>query len=154
MSYPSFTKPGVWAAVRGVDYPARYDPRGRMVYVSLGEDANPDPTLFTWNEEHRLWLSSFPETECERVVEIRTYAKLHGHRCEVDSIDRDGSADLVYADWNGAWAANNGFVQTDKGTFRKTVHVSELYDYHEEHLDLLFDGWREQNFPRPAEEAS
>jgi hypothetical protein len=133
---------GEFATIDGVEYPCAFLSGTNAVRLVSRAAENPDPELYQWNADWKVWLAELPAERCERVVAVNSYAKYQGHRCEVDAIGPDGSAELIYADWNGAWARNSGFDQTDPGTYRKSVPVSELYDFHEEHLDLLFDTWR------------
>lgn len=141
---------GEFATIGGIEYPCAYLPKTNTVRLVSRAAENPNPELYRWNEQWKVWLGELPADRFERVVAVNSYARYQGHRCEVETVEPDGSAELIYADWNGAWARNNDFVQTDPGTYRKTVPVSELYDYHEEQVDLLFDGWRERNFARSA----
>jgi hypothetical protein len=152
MSYQPHRR-GVHATVNGVTYPARYNSTKQKVFISLSAAENPDPTLFKWNETHSLWLAEVPAVDCDRVFRISPHARFYGHRCFVDIMNDDGTAEVVYADADADWAQRNGFEQRDRGTFRRVVPVTALYDYHEEQWDLLFDQWREQTFPRPTEDA-
>jgi hypothetical protein len=140
---------GVHATVNGVTYPARYNSSKQKVFMSLSGDGNPDPALFSWNELHGLWVAEVPAAECERVVSISPYARFHGHRCAVETLDPDGSAEIIYTDQDWSWAERNGFDQHDRGTYRRQATAAELYDYHEEQADLLFEQWRTANFEDP-----
>ncbi|WP_236790103.1 hypothetical protein [Amycolatopsis sp. GM8] len=136
---------GVHATINGRTYPARYNSGKRVAFISLAAPENPDPGLFTWQETHELWVAQVPAGECDRVFRISPYARFFGHRCYVDGLTGE-SAELIYAGTDQDWAQRNGFEQHDRGTFRRTVPSTELYDYHEEQWDLLFDDWRVQTF--------
>jgi hypothetical protein len=96
-------------------------------------------------QPHRQGVHVTVNGQTERVFRVSPYARFFGHRCYVDGLDRE-SAELIYADSDEDWAHRNGFQQHDRGTFRRTVPVTELYDYHEEQWDLLFEDWRSRTF--------
>jgi hypothetical protein len=136
---------GVHVTVDGRTYPARYNSGKRVAFISLDAPENPEPGLFSWHETHELWVAQVPADECERVFRVSPYARFFGHRCYVDGLTA-GTAELIYADADTDWAQRNGFEQHDRGTFRRRAAVTELYDYHEEQWDLLFDDWRANTF--------
>lgn len=144
----SVARHGEFATIDGVEFPCAYLPKTDTVRLVSRAAENPDPQLYHWHEEWQVWLAELPAERCERVVSVNTFARFQGHRVEVDSV-ADGSAEVIYADWNGAWAGNNGFQQTDPGTFRRSVPVGELVDFHEEQVDLRFDTWRGETFGQP-----
>jgi len=154
MAYAAVARHGEFATIDGIEYPCAFLPDSGTVRLVSRDADNPNPELYQWDERWNVWLGELPAERCDRVVAINSFARDLGHRCEVDSIGPDGSAEVIYADWNGAWAANNGFTQTDPGTFRRTVPVSEVHDLHEEQLDLLFDRWRAEHFGSTAGEPS
>jgi len=154
MTYPAF-RSGGHVTRNGRDFQGYYDARSGSVLVVIRQDENPDPSVYEWNDYRRGWVAEFPAGEFERIFAVNTFALYQGYRCEVTEMSDNGTAEILYADWNGAWATSaGGFEQRNKYEYYKTVPVSELYDYHEEQLDLLFDEWRDNNFPKPAEVSS
>lgn len=154
MTYPGF-RTGTFMSYRGLERGCSYRfPSNEVVLFSRAPE-NPDPDLYEWDESRKGWIAILDANMCDRVFAVNTFALYRGHRCEVTAMNDDGTAEILYADWNGAWAvAGGGFEQRDKYEYYKIVPVSELYDYHEEQLDQVIDRWREQNFPRPAEVSS
>ncbi|NUT53834.1 MAG: hypothetical protein HOV94_42075 [Saccharothrix sp.] len=133
----------------GREYKASYSGRDDTVLIVEKTPENPDPTRYKWVDYHRGWVARYPLADVDRVFEVHTYARYRGHRCEVRSVDDDGTLELQYAASNGGWALGMGFEQRDKYEYLKTVSAGELHDYHEEQRDLLFEQWRDRTFPRP-----
>lgn len=78
-----------------------------------------------------------------RVAAVTTRAEYLGHPCEVAGIAVDGSVRVDSLGEDESWPEANGFVPGDNGRWTKIVHVYDLARYHEHHVDLLFDQWRE-----------
>ena len=123
---------------------------GKAIFFSRAPE-NPDPDLYEWDDSRKGWVAVLDAGDCERVFWAAAFVMYRGYRCQVMKMFEDGTAEILYNDWNGAWAQmQGGFEQREKYEFYKVVPVSELYDYHEEQRDLVFDEWREQSFTRPA----
>jgi hypothetical protein len=122
--------------------------------ITLYRKGGPQPAdpRFVYDQKWDLWEVTLPISECEGVFELSSFARYRGIPCRVMSIDDAGRALLYYVGHSGHEAEKNGFEQTDPGTYSNIVPVNELYDYHEEHRDLLFDHWRRATFPQPVEE--
>ncbi|MFL6142813.1 MAG: hypothetical protein ACJ72N_13210, partial [Labedaea sp.] len=114
----------------------------------------PDDPRFHYDEKWDLWETTVQVEECDRLVEIHSFAKYLGVPCQVMALRDAGQALLYYTGGNSAEAERVGFRQTDPGTFSAVAPLSELYDYHEIHTDLQFDRWRELTFAKPAEATS
>jgi hypothetical protein len=154
MTYPGF-RSGTFAVVNGRERSCSYIFQTKTVTFFTRAAENPDPAIYTWYDRGKGWLAELPASQFDRVYAVSTFVSYYGYRCEVVEFKDDGTAELRYSDWNGAWAGmQGGFEQREKYEFYKVVPVSELYDYHEEQRDLVFDDWREQNFARPAETTS
>ena len=151
MSYPGF-RSDTFVSYRGRERRGSYNfQTGRVVFFSRAPE-NPEPDLYAWDERRNGWIAYVDADDCDRVFSAAAFITYQGYRCQVMKMFDDGTAEILYNDWNGAWAVTGGgFEQRDKYEYYKIVPVSELYDYHEEQRDLVFDRWREQNFPRPAE---
>jgi hypothetical protein len=151
MTYPPF-RSGQFARANGREHEVDYERDSDSVFIIDKSPENPDPSRYEWVDYYRGWVGEFPLSGFDRVFAVHTYARYSGYRCEVMSFGDDGTAEIRYADWNGAWATTaGGFVERNKYEFFKTVPVGELHDYHEEQRDLLFGKWRESTFPRPPE---
>jgi hypothetical protein len=141
-----------FAVFRGREFEASpIFPEDQTVMIGSHATDNPDTTLFQWNDGWNAWTARVPATACERLYRATTVARYQGHRVSIESVDESGMARIQYADWNGAWAEENGFETIDKYEYAKTVHAGELYEVHEKQRDLLFRDWREATFARPAE---
>ncbi|MTD57780.1 hypothetical protein [Amycolatopsis pithecellobii] len=137
----SYRRPrsGIIATIDGREYEANSYPREGALTLVSRETENPDPTLFV--EQDGQWLGTVPVARCERLAEVTTVADHLGHTCQVISIAEDGTTGLYYLGDDMAAMPRDGFVQTDAGTWAKTVHIGELMRYRELHRDLLFDAW-------------
>lgn len=154
MTYPTF-RVGDHVLLNGRERQATYLRQdGVIVFFSRAKD-NPDPGLYSWDERRKGWIARIPVDQVDRVFSVSTFALYRGQRCLVEGIDDDGVADILYADENGAWAtsAAGGFATREKYEYVKRVPIADLYDYHEEQLDLLFEDWRKNTFAPPAEAA-
>ncbi|WP_020668855.1 hypothetical protein [Amycolatopsis nigrescens] len=129
---------------------ATYNGGDAFVSLNSWQKDNPDPELYQWDEESSQWLGQVPVDRCERVYSVHVYAKYRGHSVLVDKVNDAGMATTLYAEWDGAWATENGFLQESKYEYYKTVPVTELLDYYEKQDDLLFTRWREENFGESA----
>jgi hypothetical protein len=145
---------GNFAVKDGVVRECAYLADQRIVRFVSRAEQNPDEELYVWHKQWNVWIAELPADQFDAIFSVNAFARYCGHRCHVDSIVDDGSAELIYADSNFDWATQHEFVQHDKGTFRRTAHISELYDFHEEYKDLLFAEWREQNFKQEIGESS
>ncbi|TVT33363.1 hypothetical protein FNH05_27175 [Amycolatopsis rhizosphaerae] len=86
--------------------------------------------------------SGILEIEDGRVTEVTTRAEYRGFPCEIAGISPDGSVGLYYVGVDQERAEADGFRPRD-GRPAKTVHVYDLARYHEHHLDLQFERWRQ-----------
>jgi hypothetical protein len=151
MTYPGF-RVGTFATYRGRERSCAYRFQTNEVIFFSRSPENPDPDLYEWDDVRKGWIAVLNAGDCDRVFAVNTFVLYRGHRCEVTEMRDDGTAEILYADWNGAWAVSGGgFEQRNKYEYYKIVTMSELYDYHEEQRDELFDQWRERSFPRPAQ---
>ncbi|WP_236790097.1 hypothetical protein [Amycolatopsis sp. GM8] len=130
---------GILATVDGREYQASSYPREDAVTLFSRQTENPDPELFA--EQDGQWLATVPLARCDRLAEVTTVADYRGHQCQVISIGEDGATGLYYLGDDMAAMPRDGFVQTDAGTWAKTVHIGELARYRELHRDLLFNAW-------------
>jgi hypothetical protein len=143
---------GVWAELGGRTFmSSAVSPDGTVKLIWKHPEA-PGDSRFTFEEKWNRWTATVPVEDCDRLYEVSSFTRYRGIPCQVMSIDDSGRALLYYVGHSGHEAEKNGFEQTDPGTYSKIVPVGDLYDYHEEHRDLLFDHWRRVNFPQPAEE--
>lgn len=137
-----------WAVLGGVTYGATLRGASRTVDLAHhGQDPPPDDR-FTYDEQLSVWTLQVPMADCEQVYTASSRVYFQGHLCQVIAIDDDGTALLYYLEGNRGEAELLGFEQVDPGTHARTAPVRELHGYYEQRLDLLFDGWREQTFPR------
>jgi len=88
------------------------------------------------------WIRVVRADECDRVVEVTTYADYHRHRCFVEQINEDGTALLLIG------TESPGFSLVEEGIYQRQVHVNDLRNYHEIHRDLLFGYWLERRIER------
>lgn len=147
MSYPGFRFGTVVVHGGRERTGGSFDSETNQVLFFSRAPENPDPELYVWDEARKGWIAVLEASECDRVFRAGAFAMYRGYRCQVMDIFDDGTAEIRYDDWNGAWAVTaGGFEQREKYEYYKVVHVSELYDYHEEQYDLRFDQWREQDF--------
>jgi len=137
-----------WAVLNGVTYGATLRSVAKTVELAHRGETPPPDDRFVYNERYSVWTLQVPMTECEQVYTASSRAFYAGHLCQVIAIGTDGNAQLYYLEGNRGEAERLGFEQVDPGTHAKTVPVRELHGYYEERRDLLFDGWREQTFPR------
>ena len=151
MSYTG-VRSDIFAVFRGREYlGSPVFTEDDTVMIGASDTANPDPSLFAWNEGWGAWTARIPAADCDRLYSAHSYAKYQGHRVNIMRIDDSGIARVYYSDENGAWAEANGFEQVNKYEFEKSVPAAELYDVYELQDDLLFFRWREANFARPQE---
>jgi hypothetical protein len=151
MTYPPF-RFGTFVSYGGRERSGTYRPGSGEVIFFSREPENPDPRIYEWDDNRKGWIAILDARDCDRVFNVNTFALYRGHRCEVTAMNNDGAAEILYADWNGGWAVRaGGFEQRNKLEYYKVVPMNELYDYHEEQQDLVFDEWRERNFSRPPE---
>jgi hypothetical protein len=142
---------GTWAVLDGVTYMAGMCFRNRTVTLyHRGDQPPPDPRFAPDDEPGRWTLTVLP-AECDELYSVTSRARYRGHVCQVMAIG-DGTALLYSLEGNRGEAESLGFQQVDPGTHAKDVDVHELVEYCDVRRDLLFDNWRQQNFPRPAED--
>lgn len=141
------------AIFRGREYEGGLLESGTVVLRWFGPE-NPEIDVFSWNERAQAWTAVVPMEACTRVYTVRAYAKYHGYRVNIESIDDSGVASVYFDEGDMWWAEENGFDQIDKYVFFKKVPDVELYDLYEDHEDELFDSWRESTFVRPPGGAS
>jgi hypothetical protein len=142
-----------WAVLNGVTYGATLHSVAQTVELAFHGETPPDER-FTFNERFDVWTLTVPMAECEQLYTASSRAFYQGHLCQVIAIGADGNALLYYLEGNRGEAERLGFEQVDPGTHARTVPVNELHGYYEERRDLLFDGWREQAFPRETATSS
>jgi hypothetical protein len=123
-------------------------PAGQVVLRSHAEKS-PDMNLFRYVEKWKVWEATVSLVECSLAYEVTSKAKYHGCECQVMSISDEGIAVVYYLPGDKWLAEVEGFEQVEPGTYSKAVPVTDLYDFREEHQDLLFGLWREANFSRP-----
>lgn len=141
---------GVYAEIDGVEYEAADYPKAGSVTVFVRDDTNPNAALLSWHEGMRAWSATVPVGRCTRLAEVTSVAGHAGHECQVVSIDEHGMVGLYYLGTQKAALPRDGFVQVDAGTWAKTVAVHDLYEYREQHRDLLFETWWRTRFPEPT----
>jgi hypothetical protein len=115
----------------------RPDGTVRLFFDSV---APPEDDEFTRHPEADVWIRVVKAEECDRVVEVVTSARYGRYQCQVANISDDGTA-LLFSAKGGP-----DFEMIEPGSYQKTVNVNELSDYHEIHLDLLFNYWRDRTF--------
>ena len=137
----TYTRPrsGVYATVNGTEYLCNDYPRDDQVLLVSREPENPDPNLFTRNND--LWVAQVHIDQCERLADVTTRADYLGNRCQVVSIAPNGDVGLYFLGDDKSVARKDGFVQVDPGTWAKTVNVYDLDSFHEHHADLLYERW-------------
>src|SRR6266545_4264452 len=146
MTYPGF-RIGEFAVKDGREQRCSYIFQTEKVTFFTRAAENPDPEIYHWYDRGKGWLAEFDATHFDRVYSVAAFAMYRGYRCRVMEMFDNGTAEILYDDWNGAWAATEGgFEQRNKYEYYKIVPVGELHDYHEEQQDLVFDTWRERNF--------
>ncbi|WP_158888545.1 hypothetical protein [Amycolatopsis anabasis] len=146
MRYPAFRR-GTFALVGGVLHEASYT-GGDTVHLNSPQAENPDPELFSWNDEYAQWCGRIAADRCVRVYSVDVYAQYRGHSVLIENIGDTGLAGVRYAEWDPAWATGNGFIQQNRYEFRKKIPITELSGYYERQRDLLFDRWVERRFAR------
>lgn len=119
-----------------------------QVTLSWQGDEPPNDGRFEYVEKWKEWQAVVQLKDCTLAYEVTSKAKYLGHECQVMSINDQGMAEVYYLGGDQRYAELDGFEQVDKGTFAKLVPLAELYDFREEHRDLLFELWREENFVR------
>ncbi|MFD2418195.1 hypothetical protein [Amycolatopsis pigmentata] len=129
MSYPLYRR-GTFAVLGGSSYPVSYTAGDDYARFSDGEPVEVDG--------------------CDRLFSVQVYATYRGHTVLVDDVGVTGSARVMDAEWDGAWAIENGFVQEKAYEYFKTVDLRDLRDYYEKQSDLLFVRWRDARFVRPT----
>ncbi|TNC27437.1 hypothetical protein [Amycolatopsis alkalitolerans] len=133
MSYPLYRR-GTFAVIDGKSCPVSYKVGENYVQLASGDSTEP-----------------IPVDMCARVVSVQVYATYRGHGVLVDDMDEAGTARVMEAEWDGEWATVNGFLHENKYEYFKTVDVTDLRDYYEKQVDLLFGRWRSVHFSRPIE---
>lgn len=129
MSYPLYRR-GTFAVLGASSYPVSYAAGDDYALFSDGEPVAVDG--------------------CERLFSVQVYGTYRGHTVLVDDVGLSGSARVMDAEWDGAWAIENGFVQERAYEYFKTIDLCDLRDYYEKQNDLLFIRWRDARFARPA----
>lgn len=142
---------GIFCTVGGVEYPCVSYPADSHVTLYSETDENPDPELF--QRTGNVWTAEVATADCERLVEVTSQIQ-YQHRnssylCQITAISPDGLVGLRYIEGHKSKAAELGFVQTDPGTWAKTVHINAaeewgkpaLHSYAERHDDLLYRDW-------------
>lgn len=141
---------GTFATYRGLHVRSRPIRSDGTVLIISDAPENPDSSLFAWNGGWEAWTARVDAADCERIYTVHTYARYQGHRVLLNAVDEHGMASIEYADWNGAWATENGFETVDKYQHVKNVPAGELADVYEKQNDDLFRSWRAATFPAPA----
>jgi hypothetical protein len=113
----------------------RPDGTVRLFFDSISP---PEDDEFTRHPHADVWIRVVRAEDCDRVVEVSTSARYGRYECGVQSISDDGMALLFTG------KAGPDFEMIEPGSYQKTVHISELRDYHEIHSDLLFVYWRDR----------
>lgn len=144
MTHPR-PRTGVYATVNGAEYLCNDYPRDDQVLLVSREPENPDPSLFT--RQNDLWTAQVSVDQCERLADVTSRVDYLGHRCQVVSIAPNGDTGLYFLGDDKSAAARDGFIQVDPGTWAKTVNVYDLHAYHEHHADLLYERWWRKHHP-------
>lgn len=141
----TFPKPrnDVFARFEGRDYRStRAMPDGTVLLIHDGAEA-PGDERFSKYGDHDAWVLRVPATACERLAQVSTVARYRMSEVQVEDVTEDGLASLYFMrHLLGTAGPPEGFEQVGKWEFRAQVPVRELRDYHENHVDLLFDLWR------------
>src|SRR5919198_664607 len=132
----SGVRSGTFAVYKGREFESSpiFPDDGSVIIASYASE-NPDPSLLQWNDDWNGWTATVPALDCERLYRVHTYAKYLGHRVLISAVDESGMARIEYADWNGAWAAENGWEPIDKYEYATTVAAGELVGVHEKQTD-------------------
>lgn len=133
---------GVFVRYEGHEYEAESYPAGGVVTLISTDSDNPDPAVFQRDEESEHWSGDVLTAECERIDEVVTMARYHGHDCTVVAVEPHGAVGLRYVGKDKTRLIERGFVQIEGGVLAKTVNIFELGGMFERHTDLLFDEWR------------
>jgi hypothetical protein len=113
----------------------RPDGTVRLFFDSI---APPEDDEFTRHPNADVWIRVVSAADCDRVVQVVTSARYGRYECQVANISEDGMA-LLFSAKGGP-----DFEMIEPGSYQKAVHINELRDYHEIHLDLLFNYWRDR----------
>lgn len=143
MTYPRSEITGTLAGVTYRSEAVASD--GTVILFQKGRQRPTDPR-FSYNDKWDGWEAAVRVEECDRLVEIGSFARYKGIACQVIAIGESGRAELYYVGHDAGEPERLGFKQFDKHEYSKSVPVGELYDYHEIHRDLLFEHWRETTF--------
>lgn len=136
----------IFAVLGGVSFGADAVRSDGTVRLSRTGSVQPNDPRFSYDETWDVWEAVVPIDECDRLVEVSTFARYQGAPCQVIAIGEDGQAGLYYVGHDSIEPERLGFEEFDRHEYRKTVPTEELYDYHEIHRDLLFNHWRAKAF--------
>lgn len=139
MTYPK-PRNDTFARFGGRDYratPVAAD--GTVLLIHDGAQA-PADDRFSRYPHGEAWVLKVPAADCERLAQVSTVARYRQYHVQVEDIAEDGTASLYFMrDVYGTSDRPEGFEQVGQWEFRTHAPVSALTDYHENHLDLLFD---------------
>jgi hypothetical protein len=134
---------GNFARFGGRDYRSTQIQADGTVRLFHDSAQPPDDSRFAKHPTADIWQLRVAVAEVERLAQVSTIARYRDSEVHVDAVDEDGIADLYFMRHAlGTSGPPAGFEQVGKWEFRARVPVSELRDYHEKHLDLLFDHHR------------
>jgi|SRR5215217_1705723 len=143
---PARYRLGTFALIDRVAHQASYANGRETVVLHSWQSDNPDPGLYRWDERHSQWRAEIPVDRCERVYSVHIYGKYRDQRVLVEKVSAVGSAVIIYAGWDGAWATENAFLSQNSHEYYKTVPLSQVKETYEKHDDLLFSRWRSRTF--------
>jgi hypothetical protein len=138
---------GTYVTIQDREYQANSLPADGRVTIFSRDETNPDPALFSRDEQTGHWVASVATADCDSVMAVYTQADWKGaEECAVLSLTDDGEAVLYYLRHildNGRRTpvVENGFRPLEPGIYARTAPAVDVTRVVEHQYDLLFDDW-------------
>ncbi|HET9142718.1 hypothetical protein [Actinophytocola sp.] len=139
---------GTYVTIQGREYQANSWPADGRVTIFSRDEANPDPDLFTRDEQTGHWVASVATADCDSVMAVYTEAVWKGaEECALLSLTDDGEAVLHHLRTilddilPGKPVTEAGFQQVEPGVYARIASAGDLRTVSECQYDLLFDEW-------------
>jgi hypothetical protein len=137
---------GTYVTIQDREYQANSLPADGRVTIFSRDETNPDPALFSRDEQTGHWVASVATADCDSVMAVYTQAVWNGEEdCALLSLTDDGEAALYHIrHLSSRWSkpvTETGFRPLEPGVYARTASAGDLRRVVEHQYDLLFDDW-------------